>query len=162
MKCKIGAYRKYFCLGWLCLLILRREPHSACKIEDLLHADRKVGAKSLADGYQWGKQGVSPRIARSDGGWPTLSPDGQQILFMLPPWRKGELMVINLDSSGLRKLLADPPRPVNTDAEWSPDGKWIVYQAYHPDLRPSTQLYVTDAQGLNSFQIARRYRSKHV
>ena len=37
-----------------------REPHSACKIEDLLHADRKVGAKSLADGYQWGKQGVGP------------------------------------------------------------------------------------------------------
>ena len=50
--------------------------------------------------------------------------------------------------------LLDPPRPVNTDAEWSPDGKWIVYQAYHPDLRPTTQLYVTDAQGLNSFQIA--------
>ena len=130
-----------------------REPHGACKIEDLLYADRKVGAKSLADGYQWGKQGVgleSPVPMDN----PRLSPDGQQILFMLPPWRKGELMVINLDGTGLRKLLADPPRPVNTDAEWSPDGKWIVYQAYHPDLRPTTQLYVTDAQGLNSFQIA--------
>ena len=85
---------------------------------------------------------------------PRLSLNGQQILFMLPPWRKGELMVINLDGTGLRKLLANPPRPVNTDAEWSPDGKWIVYQAYHPDLRPTTQLYVTDAQELNSFQIA--------
>ena len=63
-------------------------------------------------------------------------------------------MVINLDGSGLRKLLADPPRPVNTNAEWSLDGNWIVYEAYHPDLRPTTQLYVTDAQGLNSFQIA--------
>ena len=85
---------------------------------------------------------------------PRLSPDGQQILFTLPPWRKGELMVINLDGSGLRKLLADPPRPVNMSGEWSPDGKRIVYEAYDPDLRPSTQLYVTDAQGLNSFQIA--------
>ena len=70
-------------------------------------------------------------------------------------------MVINLDGSGLRKLLADPPRPVNMDGEWSPDGKWIVYEAFDPDLRPSSQVYVTDAQGLNSFQIARRYRSKH-
>jgi Tol biopolymer transport system component len=40
------------------------------------------------------------------------------------------------------------------DGEWSPDGKWIVYEAFDPDLRPSIQLYVTDAQGLNSFQIA--------
>ena len=39
---------------------VRHEPNSACKIEDLLHAKRKVGAKSLADGYQWGKQGVGP------------------------------------------------------------------------------------------------------
>ena len=53
------------------------------------------------------------------------------------------------------KLLADPPRPVNSRAEWSPDGKWIVYQAFDPDRRPSkNELYVTDAQGLNSFQIA--------
>ena len=84
---------------------------------------------------------------------PTLSPDGQQILFMLLPWRKVELMVINLDGSGLRKLLADPPSPLNTDGEWSPDGKWIVYEAFDP--APFTEeLYVTDAQGLNSFQIA--------
>ena len=25
-----------------------------------------LGAKSLADGYQWGKQGIGTRIARSD------------------------------------------------------------------------------------------------
>ena len=44
-----------------------REPHGARKIEDLLHAAGEVGTKSLADGYQWGKQGAGPRIARSDG-----------------------------------------------------------------------------------------------
>ena len=153
MKCKIGIYRKYFCLGWLCLLILAvsHAAHAKLKIyymptgkweRNLWRMDINGANKELVL--------ESPVPMR----WPTLSPDGQQILFMLPPWRKGELMVINLDSSGLRKLLADPPRPVNTDAEWSPDGKWIVYQAYHPDLRPTTQLYVTDAQGLNSFQIA--------
>ena len=67
MKCKITSYRKYFCLGWFCLLMLAVNSNGACKIEDLLHAERKVGAKSLADGYRWGKQGVGPRIARSDG-----------------------------------------------------------------------------------------------
>ena len=63
-------------------------------------------------------------------------------------------MVINLDGTGLRKLLADPPRPFNMDGEWSPDGTRIVYEAFDLDLRPSSKVYVTDAQGFNSFQIA--------
>ena len=88
-------------------------------------------------------------------GSPRLSPNGKQILFTLPPFRHAELMVINIDGSGLRKLLAAPPRPVNTDGEWSPDGKWIVYEVFDPGPPPSKdELYVTDAQGLNSFQIA--------
>ena len=53
MKRKIGAYRKYFCIGWLCLLMFGCKPHGACKIEDLLYAAGEVGAKSLADGCQW-------------------------------------------------------------------------------------------------------------
>ena len=86
---------------------------------------------------------------------PRLSPNGQQILFTLPPFLKAELMVINLDGSGLRKLLAAPPHPVNFSGEWSPDGKWIVYAAFDLGPPPSKEeVYVTDAQGLNSFQIA--------
>ena len=153
MKCKIRIYHKYFCLGWLCLLMfaVNHTVHAKLKIyymqpgkweRNLWRMDINGANKELV---------LESPVPMDD---PKLSPDGKQILFTLPPWRKGELMVINIDGSGLRKLLVDPPRPVNTDAEWSPDGKWIVYQAYDPDLHPSTQLYVTDAQGLNSFQIA--------
>ena len=153
MKCTITMYRKYFCIGWLCLLIfgISHTAHAKLKIyymptgrweRNLWRMDINGANKELF---------LESPVPMDE---PKLSPDGKQILFTLPPWRKGELMVINLDGSGLRNLLADPPRPVNMSGEWSPDGKRIVYEAFDPDLRPSTQLYVTDAQGLNSFQIA--------
>ena len=50
MKPKIRMYCKSFCVSWLMSIDFCREPNSAGKIEDLLHADRKMGAKSLADG----------------------------------------------------------------------------------------------------------------
>ena len=153
MKCKITAYRKYFCLGWFCLSIfgVSHMAHAKLKIyymptgkweRNLWRMDINGANKELV---------LESPVPMDD---PRLSLDGQQILFMLPPWRKGELMVINLDGTGLRKLLADSPRPVNMFGEWSPDGKWIVYEAYNPDLRPSIQVHVADALGLNSFQIA--------
>ena len=153
MKCKITAYRKSLFIGWLCLLIFA--------VSHMAHAKLKIyymqPGKWERNLWRMDANGDNKELFLESPvpmDQPKLSPDGQQILFTLPPWRKGELMVINLDGSGLRKLLANPPRPVNTDGEWSPDGKWIVYEAFDPDLRPSTQLYVTDAQGLNSFQIA--------
>ena len=154
MKCKITTYRKYFCIGWFCLLIFGviQIAHAKLKIyymptglweRNLWRMDANGGNKELFL--------KSPLPMWT----PRLSPDGKQILFTLPPFRNAELMVINLDGSGLRKLLADPPRPVNMYGEWSPDGKWIVYAAFDPGLPPSKhELYVTDTQGLNFFQIA--------
>ena len=153
MKDKIGIYRKYLCLGWLCLLIFA--------VSHIAHAKLKIYymPTGLWERNLWRMDinGANKELVLESPvpmWWPTLSPDGKQILFTLPPFLKAELMVINLDGSGLRKLLADPPRPFNMDGEWSPDGKWIVYEAFDPDLRPSSKVYVTDAQGFNSFQIA--------
>ena len=153
MKWKITSYRKSLFIGWFCLLIfaVSQTAHAKLKIyymhpgkweRNLWRMDINGANKELV---------LESPVPMRD---PKLSPDGRQILFTLPPWRKGELMVINLDGSGLRKLLADPPRPANMSGEWSPDGKWIVYEVFDSDLRPSMQVYVTDAQGLNSFQIA--------
>ena len=153
MKRKIGAYRKYFCIGWLCLLMFGASQMAYAKLK-IYYMPTGKWERNL---WRMDINGANKELVLESPvpmGDPRLSPDGKQILFMLPPWRKGELMVINLDGSDLWKLLANPPRPVNTDGEWSPDGKWIVYEAFDPDLRPSIQLYVTDAQGLNSFQIA--------
>ena len=153
MKCEIRTYRKYFYISWLCLLIfaVSHMAHAKLKIYYMQpgHWERNLWRMDINGAN---KELVLESPVPMDN--PKLSPDGKQILFTLPPWRKGELMVINLDGSGLRKLLANPPRPVNMSGEWSPDGKWIVYEVFDPDLRPSMQVYVTDAQGLNSFQIA--------
>ena len=153
MNPKIRTYCKSFCVSSLCLLmfVVSHIAHAKLKIyymptgkweRNLWRMDINGANKELV------LESPVPML------WPTLSPDGKQILFTLPPWLKGELMVINLDGSGLQKLLADPPRPVNMDGEWSPDGTRIVYEAFDPDLRPSSKVYVTDAQGFNSFQIA--------
>ena len=153
MKPKIRTYCKSFCVSSLCLLmfVVSHIAHAKLKIyymptglweRNLWRMDINGANKELV---------LESPVPMDD---PKLSPDGKQILFTLPPWLKGELMVINLDGTGLRTLLANPPRPVNMDGEWSPDGKWIVYEVFDPDLRPSMQVYVTDAQGLNSFQIA--------
>ena len=152
MKRKIGMYCKSFCVSWLCLLmfVVSHIAHAKLKIyymptgrweRNLWRMDVDGNNKELV---------LESPVPMWD---PKLSPDGQQILFILLPWRKGELMVINLDGTGLRQLLADPPSPLNTDGEWSPDGKWIVYEAF--DLAAfKEELYVTDAQGRNSFQLA--------
>ena len=153
MKRKIGTYCKSFCFGWLCLLMFA--------VSQIAHAKLKIyympSGKWERNLWRMDINGANKELVLESPvpmDDPRLSPDRKQILFTLPPWRHGELMVINLDGSGLRKLLANPPRPVNMSGEWSPDGKWIVYEVFDPDLRPSIQVYVTDAQGLNSFQIA--------
>ena len=153
MKRKIGMYCKSFCLGWLCLSVfgVNYIAYAKLKIYYMPHGkwERNLWRMDISGAN---KELVLESPVPMDD--PRLSPDGKQILFTLPPWRKGELMVINLDGSGLQKLLADLPRPANMSGEWSPDGKWIVYEVFDSDLRPSMQVYVTDAQGLNSFQIA--------
>ena len=153
MKRKIGMYCKYCCVGWLCLLLFAVSQMAHAKLK-IYYMPTGTWERNL---WRMDINGANKELVLESPVpmWsPRLSPDGKQILFTLPPFLKAELMVINLDGSGLRKLLADPPRPVNMSGEWSPDGKWIVYEAFDPDLRPSTQVYVTDTQGLNSFQIA--------
>ena len=153
MKCKIGTYRKSLFIGWLCL--------SVFAVNHIAHAKLKIyympTGRWERNLWRMDINGANKELVLESPvpmSWPKLSPDGKQILFTLPPFLKAELMVINLDGSGLRKLLAEPPRPVNRDGEWSPDGTRIVYGAFDPDLRPSSKVYVTDAQGFNSFQIA--------
>ena len=154
MKCKIGPYRKFLFIGWLCLLmfVVSHAAHAKLKIYYMPTGrwERNLWRMDI-NGANKERVLESP-VPMWD---PKLSQDGKQILFTLPPFLKAELMVINIDGSSLRKLLADPPRPVNMSGEWSPDGKWIVYEVFDLGPPPSkNEVYVTDAQGLNSFQIA--------
>ena len=135
MKRKIGAYRKYFCIGLFCLLM---------SAAGLGYAELKVYYVRVGVGEAFWEKTLwrmdadgnnkelvlrppVPMIA------PALSPDGQRLLFTTRPvGAEGpmfKMMVMDLDGTGnCGELLAAPPRPVNMSGKWSPDGKWIVYE----------------------------------
>ena len=159
MRCKIGANHKYLFIGWLCLLMFDTSQmgHAALKIYYIRAGDafwEKTLWRMDANGNN--KELVLKPPVPMIG--PALSPDGQHLLFATKKVGgedASKLMVMNLDGSNLRKLLADPPRAGSSQGKWSPDGKWIAYFASDPDRRPNKdELFVTDTQGLNSFQIA--------
>jgi len=58
----------------------------------------------------------------------SFSPDGRRLLFLAheeePTGGPSELYVVNVDGTGLRKLWQPALR--NPDAEWSPDGRFIL------------------------------------
>ena len=117
MKRRIGMYRRYLCIGWLCLLIfaVSQAGHAALKIyymrlgdafwqDTLWRMDINGENKELF---------LDPPVPMS---WPQLSPDGQHILFTSRKKVEGpleyKLMVMNFDGRKLRKLLAVPQRQI--------------------------------------------------
>lgn len=77
-------------------------------------------------------------------GWPSLSPDGQQVTFG-SNWKSGfygaELFVQSVGGSGPPLQLTHTAPPAflfSWVSAWSPDGKWIAYERYNPKpgLRP--------------------------
>ena len=156
MRYKIGTYRKYLCIGWLCLLMFATSQmgYAALKIyyvqvgdafweNTLWRMDINGENKELY---------LDPPVPM----WlPTLSPDGQHILFStMVGGHEHQLMTVSFDGRKLRKLLAVPRHDVH-GGKWSPDGKRIVYRVVDLDLPPfKDALFVMNAHGLNSFQIA--------
>ncbi len=161
MRCKIGRYCKYLCTGWFCLLMFATSQvgHAALKIYYVQVGDAfwENTLWRLDINGENRELFLEPPIPMID---PVLSPDGQHLLFStkkakkLGPEQKLELMLMNFDGSDLRELFAVPPRQTISGAKWAPDGKWIAYHGFDPNQRPfKEELFVTDAQGLKSFQI---------
>lgn len=63
-------------------------------------------------------------IASVPGRGPTLSPDGQRLLYMAGTWMETQLMVANADGSNAH-LINDGKSPAWNN-HWSPDGKRIA------------------------------------
>jgi Tol biopolymer transport system component len=65
--------------------------------------------------------------------FPRWSPDGSQLVYTRDPYKNDQPMgtavyVINADGSGERRLT--DPGAIAGEADWSPDGEWIVFATY--------------------------------
>lgn len=91
---------------------------------------------------------------------PKWSPDGQLIVFgrFLDPFILGtdgtdyELFVINADGTGLTQLTRDPGFRTN-EADWSPDGDWLVIGSGNLNFGGRYDLYSMRPDGTDLIQL---------
>ncbi len=78
---------------------------------------------------------------------PVFSPDGNFILMSESCVRVGSLLIVNSDGTGGQTLLENyaASRP-----DWSPDGRWIVFQS---DMRDNSEIWVLNLDEKQATQI---------
>ncbi len=93
---------------------------------------------------QWGiwrfEAGASPAMFFPSGGEgdPQFSPDGKRVAFVANrPGKGSELWVANSDGTNQVRLLEATGRMVGA-VKWSPDSRWLVYNAQQEDGRWDT------------------------
>ncbi len=102
-------------------------------------------------------EGADIFIAKSDGtderrvtetdsynGSPVFSPDGSKITFYFDTGKGAQIVVMNLDGSGRRVLVAEG---YNWHPRWSRDGQWITYTAYASDDPKNLEIFAVSVSG---------------
>jgi TolB protein len=90
---------------------------------------------------------------------PSWSPDGQKIVFtrFTGPVRDDgtdfDLFVINADGTGLTQITSELRR--NSEADWSPDGRWIVVASsgLNGSAEPYFDLFVMRVDGTDKVRL---------
>jgi Tol biopolymer transport system component len=82
---------------------------------------------------------------------PSFSPDGTQIVFRSERDGYDVLYVINADGTQLRKL-SDHPEEEQRSPAWSPNGAWIAFTAFTPDMS-APNVYVIRPDGSDRRQL---------
>ncbi len=86
------------------------------------------------------KDGANPRKLLSENGLirqPSISPDGSHVLFAVWLGPVSSIVVSNLDGSSRRPIVDFSERRVMCCPQWTPDGRYIVFQDQNggrPDL----------------------------
>jgi len=117
----------------------------------VFEADRPAGGGGL-QGEIWKVRADGSRLSvltsdgRFDDRQPNWSPTGERILFQRhrPGEEDWDIFTIRPDGSGLRRVTASPSS--DTDASFSPDGRWIVFSSDFGGL-PVPNLFVVPVTG---------------
>ncbi len=111
--------------------------------------------------YVVGVGGTGPRRITPTDVTPAYSarwsPDGTQIVFATPYWKKpaSPIMLVQPDGTGLRAVFTDPGGRAATTPTWSPDGRYIMFglSPVTGDRHPINELDVVRANGTGLTQV---------
>jgi TolB protein len=99
----------------------------------LISADARAQAKALSLAYQ---------VTHADQASPSVSPDGDKIVYAVSIAGKEQLFTMKLDGSESVQITHDPSNHDNP--VWSPDGRTIAYAS---DKNGGEGIYIMDASG---------------
>jgi Tol biopolymer transport system component len=82
-----------------------------------------------------------------DGGQPSWSPDGKRIVFSSTRDKRGNIYLMNADGTGETRLTDFPRGGGKYGAQFSPDGRWIVFQGRSNNALVNENVYVMRSDG---------------
>lgn len=104
------------------------------KVNITLTSDNVYARRSIKDGSRYIREA-------------SISPEGERIVLTA----RGEVFNVPVEK-GVTKNITRSPGAHDRNAQWSPDGKWIVYIS---DATGETELYMQDAAGGEPVQLTR-------
>lgn len=91
---------------------------------------------------------------------PNWSPVGDRILFQrrLPPSEDWDLYTMSTDGEDVQKVTGTPSS--DTDASWSPDGRWIIYSSDYGNLT-YPNIFIIQAEGGEPIRVTKDDNREH-
>ncbi len=91
---------------------------------------------------------------------PRFAPAGDRIAFTSLRSGKGDVFVVDLDSSDERRLTFHSAEDATED--WSPDGRWVYFSSSRADISGYTDLFAVPTAGGTPFPVSRaRYEGEY-
>jgi eukaryotic-like serine/threonine-protein kinase len=137
----LGAWGDNYVLPFWAVPLPTGEPRQLGSIEAQdadIFPDGRILYALGKDLYIADKDGSNPRrtLSASDAiDWPSISPDGQRVVFTLHKYRVRTINEAGIDGSGLRTLVNSTDTGRVCCPAWTPDGRYIVYVSRYENRR---------------------------